>query len=291
MTLKGKRVLISGGSQGFGKAAALAFVREGAHVVLCARDKNLLESTRLELLHIATPGQKIIAVPADVIKVEDLAVLNEIIAAELAGIDVLIANAGVYGPKGPIDALDWDEWSAAIDINLKGTVLQCRLVLPWMRKQGHGKIIILSGGGATKPMPNLSAYAASKAAVVRFAETLAEEVRDNHIDVNTIAPGALNTRLLEEILAAGPEKVGETFYQQAVQQKTNGGAPLEKGAALCVYLASSESDGITGRLISAMWDPWSRLHEYRQLLSQNDVYTLRRVVPADRGLAWEAEHT
>ena len=93
--------------------------------------------------------------------------------------------------------------------------------IPHFKQNRHGKIIILSGGGATKPMPYLSAYAASKAGVVRFAETLAEEVKDFNIDVNTVAPGALNTRLLDEVLAAGPEKVGKAFYEQSLKQQTN----------------------------------------------------------------------
>src|SRR6185436_20968340 len=111
----------------------------------------------------------------------------------------------------------------------------------------------LSGGGATNPLPRISAYAASKAAVVRFAETLAEELRDAHVDVNAIAPGPLNTRLLDEVLTAGPEKVGAGFYERSLKQKEQGGAPLERGAELAVFLGSAASDGITGKLLSALW--------------------------------------
>ena len=114
----------------------------------------------------------------------------------------------------------------------------------------------LSGGGATSPLPRISAYAASKAAVVRLTETLAEETAGSGIDVNAIAPGALNTRLLDEVLAEGPERVGVGFYERAVKQREQGGSPLTTGADLCVFLLSAASDGITGRLISAVWDPW-----------------------------------
>ena len=126
-------------------------------------------------------------------------------------------NAGVYGPKGPIEDVAWDEWEHAIRVNLLGSVLCCRALVPHFRANGYGKIIQLSGGGATSPLPRLSAYAASKAAVVRFAETLAEEVRGTGIDVNAIAPGALNTRLLDEVLEAGPERVGDAFYERAAR--------------------------------------------------------------------------
>ncbi len=107
-----------------------------------------------------------------------------------------------------------------------------------------------------------SAYAASKAAVVRLTETLAEELREFQLTVNAIAPGALNTRLLGEVLSAGSDVVGKAFYEKSVKQRDSGGVPLEKAASLCVYLASEISDGITGKLISAQWDPWENLHEF-----------------------------
>jgi 3-oxoacyl-[acyl-carrier protein] reductase len=185
---------------------------------------------------------------------------------------------------GPIETVDWDAWIEAIQINLFGTVQMCRAAIPIMRARGYGKIINLSGGGATAPLPRISAYAASKAAIVRLTETFAEELRDAHIDVNAIAPGALNTRLLDEVLAAGPEKVGQDFYDRAIKQHDQGGAPLEKGAALVTFLASAASDGITGRLLSALWDDWANLPEKRDQLG--DIYTLRRIVPEDRGLKW-----
>jgi NAD(P)-dependent dehydrogenase (short-subunit alcohol dehydrogenase family) len=131
----------------------------------------------------------------------------------------------------------------------------------------------------------ISAYAASKAAVVRLMETLAEELREYAIDVNAIAPGALNTRLLDEAIEAGPEKVGEEFYRRALKQKDSGGVPLDKGARVAVYLASAQSNGITGKLISAQWDPWETLHDHLAEL-QSDIYTLRRIVPEDRGKSW-----
>jgi NAD(P)-dependent dehydrogenase (short-subunit alcohol dehydrogenase family) len=156
-----------------------------------------------------------------------------------------------------------------------------------MKSRGAGKIIILSGGGATKPMPNLSAYAVSKAGVVRFAETLALELELFNIDVNTIAPGALNTRLLEEILEAGPEKVGKAFYEQSLKQKTSGGSPMEKGTSLCIFLATEKSNGISGRLISAIWDPWLEFVSLKNEIMEGDIYTLRRIVPDERGKKWK----
>jgi len=120
---------------------------------------------------------------------------------------------------------------------------------------------------------------------VRFAETLAGELREHRVDVNAIAPGALNTRLLDEVIAAGPLRVGEDFHRRALQQRRSGGVPLRRGAELAVFLGSAASDGITGKLLSAVWDPWPELPGHGAELD-SDIYTLRRVVPADRGLDW-----
>lgn len=285
--LEGRSAIITGGNQGLGRIIAETFVHTGASVLLTARGEDLLQSVVTELRSVATlPGQSVHGMRGDIANAESChAVVTR--ATELFGsVTALVNNAGVYGPMGPIEEVDWQEWVEAIQINLCGTVLMCREVIPLMRKQGYGKIVNLSGGGATAPLPRISAYAASKAAVVRLTETFAEELREAHVDVNAIAPGALNTRLLDQVLEAGPEKVGQSFYDRSLKQRDDGGAPLEKGANLAVYLASAASDGITGRLFSALWDDWANLAQHRDELSKSDIYTLRRIVPEDRGKQW-----
>jgi 3-oxoacyl-[acyl-carrier protein] reductase len=287
MQLKGRRAIITGANRGLGREIAHHFVRAGASVLLTARDEKLLGEVAKELTPHAKSGQRVETLAGDV---ADESHCNEAAAhlAKLPGdASILVNNAGVYGPKGLIEDVDWQEWEQAIRINLLGTVLMSRCVIPLMRKANYGKIINLSGGGATNPLPRISAYAASKAAVVRMNETLAEELKDAHVDVNAIAPGALNTRLLDEVLEAGPEKVGKQFYERSLKQRDQGGAPLEKGAELAVFLASKESDGITGRLISAVWDRWEEFPKWREQMAKNDVYTLRRIVAKDRGLDWD----
>jgi 3-oxoacyl-[acyl-carrier protein] reductase len=145
----------------------------------------------------------------------------------------------------------------------------------------------MSGGGATAPLPFFSAYAVSKAGLARFNETLAKEVADAGIDVNAVAPGSLNTRLLDQVLAAGPEKVGRAFYERSIKQRDEGGVPLEKAAALVVFLASAASDGVSGRLLSAIWDDWAALPGQREVLAKTDVFTLRRITPEDRREQWK----
>jgi len=286
MKLCNRGAIVTGASQGLGRMIAQRFVEEGANVLFCGRDDQMLASVETELQSAAFAGQKVIARRCDVSSNNEVEAMFRQYDSELGQLSILVNNAGIYGPKGPTEEVDWDEWQRCIEINLCGTVIPCRYAITRFKKLGEGKIINLSGGGATSPLPNLSAYAASKAAVVRLTETLAEELRDWHVDVNAIAPGALNTRLLDEILQAGPERVGAEFHARAVKQSQTGGVPLALGADLCVYLASEQSDGISGKLISAKWDPWSSLHKYRDELGSTDIYALRRITPEDRSRNW-----
>ncbi len=248
-SLNGKVAIITGASQGLGLEISRRYVDAGASIVMCARHGDLLREAREDLGRELVVGQAIEAIPADVSDPKSVGQLVKATLQRFGRIDILVNNAGIYGPMGPIEAIEWGQWIRTIEINLFGSILMCRAVLPVMVEQRKGKIIQLSGGGATNPMPNISAYAVSKAAIVRFAETLADEVRAFNIDVNAIAPGALNTRMLDEVLAAGPERVGQVFYDRSVKQKESGGMGFTRGAELAVFLGSDSSDGITGKLI------------------------------------------
>ena len=284
--LKGRTAIITGANQGLGLEIAKQYVRAGANLMICARDQQLLTQAGAELQLLAGPAQSIHALKADISNEHDVQMVVDRAQEHFGSIHILVNNAGVYGPKGAIEEVNWQDWIDTIRVNLYGSVLMCRAVLPLLKKINRGKIVQLSGGGATNPLPHLSAYAVSKAAIIRFIETLAEEVRESHIDVNAIAPGALNTRMLDEVLDAGPDKVGQNFYERALMQRESGGTPLEKGANLAEFLGSPLSDGITGKLISAVWDPWASLPEHLADLNQTDIYTLRRIVPKDRAKEW-----
>jgi len=286
MRLAGRNAIITGANRGFGLEIAKKFVAEGASVVICGRDADQVERAVEVLRRDSTSKQTVIGLPLDVSKEENVKQMINTAIDALGRIDIVVNNAGVYGPKGLIEDVNSDEWVSAIHINLLSVFFTCKWILPHMKKNNAGKIINLSGGGATAPLPRISAYAASKAAVVRLTETLAEECREYAIDINAVAPGALNTRLLEEVLESGPDAVGKAFYEKALKQKNDGGTPLGLGAELCVYLASPASNGITGKLISAPWDPWRNLAQYRDDLRDSDIYTLRRIVEKDRGKNW-----
>jgi 3-oxoacyl-[acyl-carrier protein] reductase len=244
--LTDRTAIVTGGTRGLGLEIARAFEAAGARVLVTGRDKDALDAAGLE-------GMR-----ADVADPEACAA----VVAQAGPVTVLVNNAGVLGPAGPVETVDWEEWVEAIRVNLLGTVLMTRAVVPGMRERGYGKIINLSGGGATGPRPNFSAYAASKAAVVRFTETVAGELAGSGVDVNAIAPGALNTRMLDQVRESGLERVEPSSFERAT--------------ALATFLASRASDGISGRLIAAQWDDWEALPAR---VLDGDAYTLRRVVP------------
>lgn len=285
--LEGRGIVVTGASRGLGRAIAEACLAAGADLCLAARDAVLLEEVRASLASRARSGQAVLAVPADVSRPGDVEQLARRALDALPRLTGLVNNAGVSGPVGPLEGNEWDAWVRTIEVNLLGTVLCCRAFLPRFREQAYGKIVNLSGGGATAPMPRRTAYAASKAAVVRFTESLAVDAAAERVDVNAVAPGALNTRMLDEILEAGPAKAGEADHARALRQKADGGASPERAADLCVFLLSELSDGLSGRLISAVWDPWESLAERREALGGSDVFTLRRITPRDRGLEWD----
>jgi NAD(P)-dependent dehydrogenase (short-subunit alcohol dehydrogenase family) len=274
MRLEGKTVFITGGSRGIGKAVALAFARAGAHLALVARSTADLERVAGAGREL---GVRVLAVSADVSRRADVERATALALEAFEGIDVVVNAAGIYGPIGPLAECGMDGWAAAIETNLLGTAFTLRAVLPGMIARRKGCVINFSGGGAVNPFPRFSAYSASKAAVVRLTETVAEEVQEYGVRVNAIAPGAVNTRMLDEALAAGEQRVGKEFYAKARKQKSLGGTPPEHAAELALFLASPEAAGITGRLISAVWDDWKSLAGRGAELAGSAMFTLRRI--------------
>jgi NAD(P)-dependent dehydrogenase (short-subunit alcohol dehydrogenase family) len=272
--LLNKVALVTGASRGLGLEIAIRMARDGAHLFLSARDAAVLESAAARVASHCTSLQKIRICAFDLAKNADA--LADRALSEFAAVDILVNNAAIQGPIGAFDSIDAADWKAVFDVNLFAPARLSQRLIPSMKKIGGGKIINLSGGGAASPRPHFSAYGASKCALVRLAETLAEELRNDRIDVNAVAPGPMNTRMLDELLAAGPE-CAPREYEAAVKRSREGGTSPDRAAALVAWLASPASDGITGKLLSAVWDDWERLGERREQLRGSDLYTLRRV--------------
>ncbi len=284
--MNGINIVITGASMGLGARIAEELVRQGASVLLCARGAGPLDEMVSRLREIASSAQIVEAMTCDITNEMQVDALGVRSLQVFSHVDGLINNAGVYGPFGPIEDVDWEEWKQAIAVNLFGTVYPSRIFIPHFKARRYGKIVNISGGGATNPLPCISSYAASKAAMVRMSETLAREVSEFGIDINSIAPGVLNTRLTQELLEAGAQTVGETLYGRISSMAKDGESSIRKASELVAYLCSPSSDGVTGRLISALWDPWPTLHERKNELADSDIYTIRRIVPKDRGKDW-----
>ena len=287
--LRNKCAVITGASRGLGEAIAREFVAQGACVFLCARNaadlEKVCEALRRERRE---PEQAVFSFAGDLAEESTAEEMIRQALARMGRIDILVNNAAVQGPIGPMEKNPWEQWKRTLATDLLTPAHLIHEVLPLMKKQDGGKIVNLSGGGATGPRENYSAYAVAKTGLVRLTETIARETRDDHIGINAIAPGAMNGRMLEETLQAGEDAVGKAEYAKALERKEKGGVPPETAARLCAFLASPESDGITGRLISAVWDDWEHFTPERvEKMRNGDIYTLRRIIPQDRGDNWD----
>jgi 3-oxoacyl-[acyl-carrier protein] reductase len=275
MSLAGKVAIVTGAGRGIGRAIARAFAQEGAAVMLAARTLSELEQTR-DLLG-RESGSKSRIRATDVSRGEDVAALVAETRDAFGRIDILVNNAGVYGPIGELASLDLVAWEHALRVNLLGTVYAMHSVLPILREQGGGKIINLAGAGIGGPSitPRISAYAASKAAIVQLTESIAKEVAAWNVQVNAIAPGGVNTEITAAVIAAGPERAGRDFYERNVKQLETGGDPPELAARLAVFLASERSGKLTGKLLSAKWDKVEKIDQ--EAANRSSLYALRRI--------------
>jgi NAD(P)-dependent dehydrogenase (short-subunit alcohol dehydrogenase family) len=287
--LAGKTCLITGASRGLGAAVARRFWREGANLVLAVREPASVASLIEDLG--AGAERDVVVVPLDLHDVESVtSLVPRALARGVATIDVLVNNAAVLGPIGKAWESPPREWASAISADLVSPALLCGAVVASMvkasAKTSGGKIINLSGGGATGPRPSFSAYGAAKAGLVRFSETLAEEVRDLGISVNCVAPGPMGTDMLAVVERAGAGVAGDKEIAAAKKAREDGDKTLQAAVELIVFLASVESDGITGKLISAVWDNWRDFPAHLRELGSSDVFTLRRLAGRDRGQPW-----
>lgn len=285
---EGKVALITGASRGFGLSLSEAFWREGASLALLSRNLSGLKKSKNEYFVTDGVNQNILFISRDLSNVSTTQDIIEEVVNNLGRLDILVNNASVLGPVGLCWENDWNYWETTIRVNLLAPVCLCNAAVRRMKEKKCGKIINLSGGGATAPRPNFTAYSTAKAGLVRFSETLAEEVKKYGIDVNCIAPGIMNTEMVRQVVDFGPGLAGEKEYLEAAKSIESLDANMERAVKLVLFLASQESDGITGRLISAVWDPWEKLPWYIEDLGASDIYTLRRIVPGDRGFDWGA---
>jgi len=273
------KIVITGSSSGIGHALAARLVARGHEVWGLARTLPSGGSP-------SGPGS-LRSSACDVSQWAAVAHAAAEVMAAWGVVDALVTCAGIQGEVGRALTAKPEEWSRTIRTNLDGTYYALRAFHPLLAAASRrAKIVCFSGGGATKPRARFSAYGAAKTAVVRLVETIAEEEAASNLDINALAPGAINTRLTDEVIALGPALAGQAEFDAAVKQKQTGGASLQTALDAVEWLLGPESDGVSGRLLSAPWDPWRVLGAQAAHLRNGDVYTLRRILPEERGFKW-----
>jgi NAD(P)-dependent dehydrogenase (short-subunit alcohol dehydrogenase family) len=268
--MKGKSVLITGAGRGIGKRLALGFARAGARVGLLARSKAELDLAKLEIEH---SGGVALTIRADVRDYEHLCAGVDRMRLRFGGVHVLVAAAAVQGPIGPLVETKPKAWQETIEVNLVGVMNACLAVLPGMVERRSGKIIVLTGGGTSYPRPYFSAYAASKAALARFVESVAEEVREHNVQINCMSPGGAYTHMTDEILHAG-RRAGPKEMEDAEKIRLTGGVSPDEQIGLALFLASENSNHVSGKLVHVN-DNWRKLEGSDM---SPDAFTLRRVL-------------
>jgi 3-oxoacyl-[acyl-carrier protein] reductase len=259
--LAGRRVLVTGGSKGIGRAVGEELAGAGAAVLVVARTREDVDATVAAL-----PGDGHAGLALDV--ADEAAWDAASSSGALDGVDGVVTAAGLLTPIGPLGRYDVSEFRRTLDVNVVGTLLAIHHCAGGLRSA-----VTFSGGGATAPLPRYDAYAASKAAVVRLTENLAAE----GLRVNAVAPGFVATDIHAATFEAGEDLVGSDYFDRTQRQVAEGGVPASASAELVAFLLSDDAQGISGKLISAQWDPWREPEFRRRLADEPDLATLRRI--------------
>jgi NAD(P)-dependent dehydrogenase (short-subunit alcohol dehydrogenase family) len=229
--LEGKVVLVTGASQGLGRALTLACAQEGANLVISSRSPNSLDPVAEEA---RASGVKVLVVPADVSRVEDVQKLVGTATERFGKIDVLVNNAGLLGPRVSIEEYPEDEWRSVLDANLTGPFLVSKAAIPYMRE--GASIVNVTSGVSVEGRAEWGAYSASKFGLEGLTQILAAELKDRGIRVNSVDPGGMRTEMRA---AAYPDEDPTTRITP------------EENTAVFLYLASDQSREVTGERFKA----------------------------------------
>jgi NAD(P)-dependent dehydrogenase (short-subunit alcohol dehydrogenase family) len=259
------RILVTGGSKGIGAAVSARLAADGWRVIVAARERGAIDATVSAL-----PGDGHEALVLDVGDASAWDAAAATLDGDLAGV---VCVAGTIGPIGPAEVVEPNAFMKTLQVNVLGSWLAARATRAAL-EASQGAFVAFSGGGATGPLPRFDAYAASKAAVVRLTENLAAD----GLRANAVAPGFVVTDLQDDVLAAGREQVGDAYFAKVEQAVAQGGGESPALAAdLVAFLVSDAARGISGRLLSARWDPWGEPDFQERLRTEPDLATLRRI--------------
>lgn len=282
--MKHKLVIVTGASQGIGKAISLECAKRGFRLLLSARSRRELERTAEEIKQ-AVPSAEIDIYGCDVSDSKQAKALFDHAQGTSVELYGIVCAAGIIGEIGLLATTDLSFWEKTIQVNLLGSMYCAHFAIPMMQKAGGGRIVLFSGGGQG-PQARRTAYTASKGAIWRFTESLGAELRGEKIFVNAIAPGAVNTKFLEDMLAAGEAKNGKELYAEMLKQKETGGVGTGPATKLAAWLLSEKSAGLAGKILSAQWDDYENFKDLEKM-SASDLFTFKRVINEQGATRWK----
>jgi NAD(P)-dependent dehydrogenase (short-subunit alcohol dehydrogenase family) len=265
--------VITGAGRGLGRAFAQALAKAGATVVAVARSEDELR----EVAHaIEKAGGRALTFTADVTDRQAVEQTVAQVEQQLGHIDLLVNSAGVLRAFGLLAEVDPDEWWREIEINVRGTFLCTRAVLPGMVARGRGRIINMASVAGLQALPSGSAYCLSKAAVIRFTENLAIDHGDQGVCAFAVHPGNVRTTMLDYVAESDEVKQRAPIIQGWVQQMYQEGSdtPVERSVELMLALASGKADALSGRYIDVD-DDLDALVQQAEAIQHDDLYTLR----------------
>src|SRR5512135_2550714 len=266
--LDGQVALVTGAGRGIGRAIALALSDAGAAVAVCARSQDDVTGVAGD---IAERGGHALAVRCDVTDRQEVEGMAAAVEEALGPVDLLVNNAGQFGPVGPLAATDPDQWWQTLEVNLRGPLYCARAVLPGMLARRHGRIVNVCSGAGFAAIPMLSAYVVSKTALYRLSENLAAETRGRGVMVFAIDPGLVRTAISESALSCGEPSIEQWFTDAFANQED---VSPESAATLVVYLASGAADVLSGRYIFAT-DDVAQMVARADEIEEHDLYVLR----------------
>lgn len=244
--LENKRVLITAGAAGIGRAVAEQFAAEGAKVLVCDIDAEAIQNVQL--------ATGILAVTADVSKPESVSELFEEVGRRLGGLDILINNAGISGPSKPVEAVSDDEWRSTLAVNLDGAFYSARSAVPLLKESGGGSIINMSSVAGLLPFSWRSPYCTAKYGVIGLTEVLARELGPHNINVNAICPGNVDSPRFERVNQMNAESHGidvAEIRQRVINQSSMRRlVSTHDIAGIIVYLSSPQGRIISGQSIA-----------------------------------------
>ncbi len=267
--LRGQVAIVTGGGRGLGREFAIALAASGASVGVIARSEHQLNET---VSRIRKAGGKALASPGDVASPAAVQKILDEVQDKFGPVNLLVSNAGAVGPIAPLAESDPFEWWHSVEVNVRGTFLSARAVLPGMIARGCGRIIHISSGAGAMTLPYLSAYVVSKTAQLRFSEVLAAEVKEHGISVFAISPGTVRTSMAEHSLESPGGKKYLPWFRKIFEEGRD--VPPDHAVNLVLLLASGRADALSGRLLGIADNVEDMIERAEEIL-QKDLFTLR----------------